>query len=318
MTAPPTNTYETYAAVGNREDLSNIIYNIDPTDTPFLSGIPDVSAEAVLHSWQTDALDAASSTNYVEEGLDAETDAVTATVRLSNTCQISDKVPRVSGTQQAVNKAGRGDELEYQIAKMAKALKRDMETMLLANNAEVTGSSGTPRELGSVQAWITSNESGGTGSVASTGLGDNARTAASAGNRRAFTEALLKTELKSIWDNGGDPDMLMVGGFNKQQVSTFTGNATRQVNADDRKLFSTIDVYESDFGSLQVVPNRFMDQTMAFIAQMDLWAVAYLRPFQLYDLAKTGDSERRQLLAEYTLESRNEKGSGAVYDLTTS
>jgi hypothetical protein len=148
MTAPPTGTFETYAARGNREDLTEAIYNIDPTDTPFLSGIEVTEATGVKHEWQTDALAAAVATNYVEEGLDATGEAATATVRLSNTCQISDKVPRVSGTQQAVLKAGRNDELEYQVAKRSKELKRDMESSHLANNAEVTGSSGTPRELG--------------------------------------------------------------------------------------------------------------------------------------------------------------------------
>lgn len=249
------------------------------------------------------------------EGDDATTDAATATVRPSNTCQISDKVPRVTGTQNAVVKAGRGDELEYQIAKRAKELKRDMENDLLANNAEVTGSSGTARELGGVPTWLTSNLSEAGDATTSTGSGNNARTD---GTARSFTEAQLKAVLKSCWDNGGDPNMIMLGSFNKQQFSTFTGNATREVNAADRELYAAIDIYDSDFGDLQVMPNRFMDQSHCFVFQMDLWAVAYLRQFQLHDLAKTGDSERRQLLVEYTLEARNEAGSGAVYDLTTS
>lgn len=315
MTAPPTGTFETYSAVGNLDDLSNVIYNIDPTDTPGLSGFETTNATAVLHEWQTDSLASASATNYVEEGLDATTDTATATVRLSNTCQISDKVPRVSGTQQAVLKAGRGDELEYQIAKRAKELKRDMETQIFANNAEVTGSSGTPRELGGIPAWLTSNLSEGASAVTSTGTGDNARTD---GTNRAFTEDMLKTVLRSCWDNGGDPDMIMVGAFNKQQMSTFTGNATREVNAGEKQLYASIDIYSSDFGELQIMPNRFIDANYCFILQMDMFAVAYLRQFQLQNLAKTGDSERRQLLVEYTLEVRNQKSSGAVYDLTSS
>jgi len=192
----------------------------------------------VLHEWQLDSLAAAVATNYVEEGLDATTDAVTATVRKSNTCQISDKVPRVSRTQQAVLKAGRGDELEYQIAKMAKELKRDMETQIFANNAEVTGSSGTPRELGGIPAWLTSNLSEGTGATTSTGSGDNARTA---GTSRAFTEAMLKEVLRETFDNGGDPDRIFVGAFNKQEMSGFTGNSSRQVGAEDRQLYAAID-----------------------------------------------------------------------------
>jgi hypothetical protein len=312
--AVPTNTFETYDAKGNREDLTDVIYNIAPTDTPFLSGIEVNDATAVLHEWQTDTL-AAAGQNIEPEGDDATTDASTPTVRPSNTCQISDKVPRVTGTQNAVVKAGRGDELEYQIAKRAKELKRDMENDLLASNAEVTGSSGTARELGGVPTWLTTNLSEGAGATSSTGSGDNER---SAGTPREFTEAQLKAVLRSCWDNGGDPDMIMVGSFNKQKFSGFTGNATREVNAADRELFAAIDIYDSDFGDLQVMPNRFQPQDTAFVFQMDLWAAAYLRQFQLHDLAKTGDSERRQLLVEYTLEARNEAGSGAVYDLTTS
>src|SRR3990167_6806679 len=315
MAAPPTGTFETYASVGNMDDLSNIIYNIAPTDTPGLSSFETTDATAVLHEWQTDTLAAAVATNYVEAGLDATSDSATATVRLSNTAQISDKVPRVSGTQQAIQKAGRGDELEYQIAKMAKELKRDMETQIFANNAEVTGSSGTPRELGGIQAWLTSNLSEGSGATTSTGLGDNARTV---GTPRVFTEAMLKEVLRETFDSGGDPDRIHLGAFNKQAASTFAGNATRQVKAEDRQLYASIDIYDSDFGSLEIVPNRFSGNGTAFVLQSDMWAIAYLRQFQLHNLAKTGDSERRQLLAEFTLEARNQAASGAVYDLTTS
>ena len=315
MASPPTDTFETYAAVGNRDDLTDVIYNISPTDTPGLSSFETTDATAVLHEWQTDALAAASATNYVEEGLDAVTNAATATVRKSNTCQISDKAPRVSGTQQAVLKAGRGDELEYQIAKMAKELKRDMETQIFADNVEVTGSSGTPRELGGIPTWVITNLSEGAGATTSTGSGDNARTA---GTDRAFTETLLKEVLRECFEQGGDPDRIHVGAFNKQVMSGFAGNATREVSAADRQLFAAIDIYDSDFGELQIVPNRFSGNDTAFILQSDMWAVAYLRSFQLHNLAKTGDSERRQLLVEYTLEARNEKASGIVHDLTVS
>lgn len=315
MASPPTSTFESYAAVGNRDDLTDVIYNISPFDTPFMSAIDTDDAEAVLHEWQTDALAAASSSNQVEEGLDAATVAATATVRLSNTCQISDKVPRVSGTQQAVVKAGRGDELAYQVAKMARELKTDMEKHALSNTAEVGGSSGTARVAGALPTWIGTNESVGSGGVAPSGSdGDATRTD---GTTRPFTETLLKDVLSQIWVSGGDPDLIMVGSFNKQRFSGFTGNATRQVGADDKKLYASIDIYDSDYGELQVSPNRFMRARDALVLQTDMWAIAYLRPFQTVDLAKTGDSERNQLLVEYTIESRNEKASGIVADLTS-
>ena len=311
--ATPTNTAVSYDAIGNREDLSDVIYNVDPYDTPFLTGVPRTKATAVLHEWQTDTLAAASAANHVLEGDDATTDAFTATTRLSNTCQISDKVPRVSGTQQAVVSAGRKDELAYQIVKSSLELRRDMESSLLANNAEVTGGTTTAREIGGIEAWIDTNtDFGATGADGS--LGNTARTD---GTQRPFTEALLKGVIKSCWDSGGDPDCVMVGSFNKQTASGFTGNATRYINAQDRELQATIDIYQSDFGDLEIIPNRFQRARSALVLQKDLWAVAYLRPVSIANLAKTGDSERRQIISEFTLESRNEKGSGIVADLDT-
>jgi hypothetical protein len=178
----------------------------------------------------------------VLEGDDATDDAATATTRLGNTCQISDKVPRVSGTQEAVLKAGRGSEMEYQIAKRAKELKRDMETILLGNVAENSGNETTARLLGTIDSWYNTNTSAGTGG-SSGSLGETARTD---GTQRTLTEALLKTVIKSTWDAGGDPDCIMVGSFNKQKISGFTGNATREVNAADKQLFAAIDIYDSD------------------------------------------------------------------------
>lgn len=235
-------------------------------------------------------------------------------MRLSNTCIISDKVPRVTGTQESIVKAGRGSEMEYQIAKRAKELKRDMESILLTNTAEVTGDTTNARRLGSWGAWITTNTSNGT-SGSDGSLGNTARTD---GTQRAYTEANLKTVLKACWDSGGDPDCIMLGSFNKQKMSAFTGNATRFKGAEDRTLVATIDIYDSDFGSLEIIPNRFQRARDVNVIQKDMVAVSYLRPFRLMDLSKTGDSERKQLLAEYTLEMRNEAAHGAVWDNTTS
>lgn len=309
-----TDAFTTYSAIGNREDLSDIIYNIAPTDVPFLTGIGRTKASAVLHEWQTDTLASAVATNQVLEGDEATTDAATATVRLSNTCEISDKVPRVTGTQEEVIKAGRNSEMAYQIVKRSLELRRDMETSMLANKAEATGGATVARDLGSIGAWIDTNSSVGAGGSDGS-LGNTARTD---GTQRAFTEALLKTVLQSVWTAGGDPDCVMLGAFNKRQLSTFTGNATRYKGAEDRTLVSSIDVYGSDWGDLEVIPNRFMRARDSLILQKDMWAVAYLRPVRLVDLAKTGDTERKQLIVEFTLESRNEAASGIVADLTTS
>ena len=312
--AQPTNTFDTYDSIGEREDLSDVIYNIAQTDTPFLSSAAKTKATAVLHEWQTDTLAAASSSNAVIEGDEATLDAITATVRLSNSCQIMDKTIVITGTQEAVDKAGRASEIAYQVAKRAKELKRDLETMLTTNNAEVTGSATAAREMGSLRAWVATNDVMGTSGTS----GSVGNTAATDGTQRAFTETLLKSVIKSVWNAGGNPTMIMVGPFNKQKLSGFTGNSTRFDAGADATLYTSVDVYASDFGQLQVVPNRFSRDRDAWVLDMDYWGVAFLRDFTMHEIAKTGDADKRQLLLEATLESRNEAASGVVADVTTS
>lgn len=311
----PADTFSSYDAIGNREDLADVIYDISPTDTIFMSSIAKTAASATFHEWQTDALAAASAANAVIEGDDATTTAATPTVRLGNYTQISDKVPRVTGTQRVVDSAGRGDEFDYQILKAGKELKRDMESALLANNARVAGNDSTARELAGVPAWLATNTSFGAGGADPTGDGTDARTD---GTQRAFAESDLKSVIASVWDEGGEPDMILVGSFNKQAMSAFSGNATRTVDASDKRLTTAIDVYVSDFGELAVRPSRFMRSREALVLDTSMWAMATLRDFEQNPLAKTGDSDRVQLLSEYTLVCRNEKASGIVADLSTS
>ena len=313
--AQPTNTFDTYDSVGEREDLSDVIYSISPTDTPFLSSAAKTKATAVLHEWQTDALAAAVTTNAVIEGDEATLDASTATVRLSNSSQIMDKTVVITGTQESVDKAGRASEIAYQIAKKAKELKRDMEATITGSIAEVGGDASTARKMGTLGAWVITNDDKAGDGTTGSGLGNTKRTD---GTQRAFTESQLKTVIKSVWNAGGDPSMIMVGPFNKQKLSGFTGNSTRFDAGADATLYTSVDVYASDFGQLQVVPNRFSRDRDAYVLDMDYWGIAFLRDFSMHELAKTGDSEKRQLLVEATLESRNEGASGLVADLTTS
>jgi hypothetical protein len=315
--ALPTDTFATYDAIGNREDLSDMIYRIDPTDTPFMSGIDKTKATAVNHEWQTQALAAASGSNAVLEGDDATTDAATPTVRLGNIAQISDKVARVTGTQQAVDHAGRDDELAYQEMLKGLELKRDMETVLCGTNqAKNAGAAATARKTASILSWLKTNEST-SGTAPATADGAATRTD---GTQRAFTEAQLKTVLQSIWNNGGKPGVVMTGGFNKQQFSTFTGRASPIEETSSKKIVAAVDAYESDFGRVKVVPNRFQRTRDVLVLEMDKWKLAYLngRKMVSIKLAKTGDSDRRQILSEYALEACNEKASGGVFDLTTS
>ena len=313
----PTNAVSTLTAVGNREDLSNIIYDISPTSTPFLSGIAHTNATATNHEWQTDSIGVASNNAQIE-GNDSTATAAVPSVRLGNNTQISTKVPMVTRTQREVDSAGRGDELDYQIMKSAKLMKNDMETALLANKIKVTGTASIARELAGIESWLSTNTNLGAGAGAAGSLGTTARVA---GTPRAFDEAQLKAVLASCWDEGGDPDTIMVGSTIKQAMSGIVnggaaGAAQRVVDGNAATVHTAIDIYVSDFGSLAVVPNRFQVQDSMLVLQMDMWAMASLTDFQETPLAKVGDSDKVLLVSEYTLEVRNEAASGIVADLT--
>ena len=316
-----TSAFPTYSAVGNREDLTDTIYRIDPTDTPFWTGIEREKASAVNHEWQTQAL-AAAAANAQLEGDDAyNADAATATVRLGNICQISRKTPRVTGTQRVVDHAGRDDEMAYQEMLKGLELKRDIEFALVNTpQAKVSGATTTARKLANVMAWITTNTDKGGGTAADPTAADGTSARVDSATLRSFTENQVKNVIKKCFDAGGKPSVIMLNSFNKQQFSTFIGRGTPMQDQGERKITAAVDVYESDFGRLKVVPNRFMRQRDAFVLQMDMWAYAPLpgRSMVSYPLAKTGDSDAKTIINEATLVSRNEKASGGIFDLTTS
>lgn len=313
-------TYQTYTAIGQREDLSDVIYSISPTDVPFMSSIGKTKATAVYHEWQTDSLSAAVLTNYAVEGATASDATMSPTTRVGNRTQIAQKTVKISGTLQSVDKAGRKSEKAYQLAKASAEIKRDMETSLLSNQTATNGDSSTARKLGGLQAWLASNYDGGTDGVA----GASGTTARTNGTNRTFTETLLKTVIKEVYASGGNPKVLMVNPAHKQLVSAFAGIAAQRFMAPSNSpttIVAAADVYMSDFGTVSVVPNRFMTSTnscdeTAFVLDPDMAAVAYLRPFQTNELAVTGDNESTQLLAEYTLEVKNEAAHGIIADLT--
>jgi hypothetical protein len=314
--AQPTNTYDAYDLIGGREDLMNIITNISPTDVPFQSNIGRSKATAILHEFQTDALSAAAS-NAVIEGDDSAAEAQVATVRETNRTQISKKVVLVTGTANATTKAGRGkNELSYLLAKAGKELKRDMEVDLTSKNAAVTGSASAARKLRGAEAWIYTNTDYGTSGATTSGG------SVTDGTQRVFLESMLKTALQACFTEGGDPDCVMVGPFNKTKVSGFGGIATLYRDTAGSKgqasIMGAADLYISDWGEVKIVPNRFQRDRTALIIEKDKWAVAYLRPFRQEKLAKTGDSDKVHMLVEYTLEAKNQKSSGKVADLTTS
>ena len=291
--------FKTYDATAIREDLSDVIYDISPTDTPFLSSIAGKGTVAnTTFEWQTDALAAASGTNYHVEGAAVGTAATTATTRLNNKTQISKKVVEVSGTHEAVNNAGKKSEMAHQLAKASKELKRDMETSLLALNDSVTGDASTARETRGAAHFITTNVTD----------------AGTSGSHAAVVEADITAVAESTWTAGGEPSTILLGATNKKLVTAMTGRAseTRSVVDDNKSIYNAVEVYVSDFGTFNITLDRFCDQDTVYFLDHDMWSVEYLRDFQTVDIAKEGDSDKKMLLVEFGLRCGNEKANGKI------
>lgn len=298
---------------GLREDLSDVIYNLSPTDTPFTSNVGRGTCDAVYHEWQTMKLAAANVNNAQFQGDDiASFTAASVTTRLGNRTQILRKECIVSGTLDAVNKAGRKTELAFQMMNRMKEFKIDLESILLNNQAKLVGNATTAPLMAGVPAWIYTNTNAAAANPA--GDGTNARTD---GTQRAFTEAMLQDVLSKIWTNcGEEPDVLMVGAANKKVASSFTGNATKMVDVATRKLTATVDVYVGDFSSVSIIANRWQRPRDAFVLNWDYWSVDWLRGVSQSPLAKTGDAEKRLIIGEMTLTAKNESSSGIIADLS--
>lgn len=310
-----------YDMVGLRESLADTIFNISPEETPFQSSAARGKAKQTLEEWQTDSL-AAAAANAQLEGDDAAYSTPAATTRVGNYCQISRKTLILSDTLEVVDKAGRRSELAYQIAKRGAELKRDMEFIMLQNTAGNAGAAGVARNLAALPVWIKTNDD--LGATGASGSGAPVPTVARTdGTQRAFTETILKTVIKNVWTEGGNPRVLMVGPHNKAVVSGFSGIATRNFDISNTSpkptaIIASADVYVSDFGTLRVIPNRFQRERDAFVLDFELIEVRYLRPIEQKKLAKTGDAEKRMIVTEYTLCVKQEAGLGMAADLTTS
>lgn len=321
MAAPITNTFMTYEAKGNREDLEDIIYDVSPTKTAFLSNAGRSVAKAVLHEWQMDSLRAAADNKQVQ-GADATFTAVVPTVRVGNYTQIASESVIVSGTQEAVDHAGRGSEVGYQLTKLGKVIKLDMEKTLVGTNKGGVGASpGVEPELASLPAWLKTNTIFGAGGADPTWTAGVPPAGRVDGSLTAFTLAKLQAAMALCFASGAEPTTLMVGPFNKQLASTFTGISSVQYNMSKPEaaaIIAAVDVIKTDFGLLSIVPNRLQRERDAFLIDWELVDVQYLRPFQQRALADTGDGIKRFMVVEYTLEVKNEAGLGAIYDNTTS
>lgn len=321
MTAP-TGTFQTFQQIGIREDLSDIIDNISPTDTPFYSRAEKVKVTNTNPEWQTDALDAAA-TNVMIEGDDATTNTAVPTVRLKNYVQTSQKTPRVAGIAQEVDTAGRGNELDYQIMKRGKEIKNDIEYALVRNQASSAGSATVPRMSAGLESWIATNKTSvGTGTAQTTpgfsgGLVSAPTDSTVTGS---VAESHLKTIVKTIYDAGGEADLLLCGTGAKQKFSTFAGIATQYRDNQGTKratILGAADVYVSDFGEISIVADRKVRDRTALFLDMAHWQVGRVRGITKEPLAKTGDSDRVMLVTDYTLISLNELASGKITDIDT-
>ena len=231
----------------------------------------------------------------VIEGADATLTTPTVVTRTSNITQINAKSVAISGTQDKVRKYGMGKEMAYRVLLHTKEIKRDMESAALNNTTSTAGSTSAARQINGAKGWITTNTAGTAGST-------------------ALTVALINSRLQETWLAGGNPDTVICGGVNKQLISTFTTGVTKNVDAMDKVLTTAVDVYESDFGVLKIVPDRFANTQTVFMLEMDLWKLATLRPMAVEPLAKSGDYTKSQIICEWTLESRQEAGN--AYQLT--
>ena len=313
-----TNTFTSHDGVGIRESLADVIANISPEEVPFQSNVGSENVANTYFEWQTDSLASTSTTGVIDGDDVSSFDSTSATTRVGNYTHIRRRTTIVADNFSALDTAGRNDELSYQIAKRGKELKRDIEAVLTANNAQVSGDSSTARETGGLGAWIASNANAGTGGALATGNGTTARTD---GTQRDFTETMLKDAMQQAFVSGGQPSILMVGPHNKTVVSGFAGIAAQRYQAPSdapTTIIGAADVYLSDFGTLNVVANRFSPERTAYLLDPEYASVCYLRPIQNVELSKTGDAEKSMVIAEFGLKVTNEAAHAVVADLNVS
>lgn len=306
------NTFATFSAVGNREELADAIYNIAPEETPFVSSIGKGKAMSVFPEWQTDTL-AAAANNKVEQGNSAAVAAIAATKRTGNRTQISEKTFGVTGTQEVVDKAGRKSEVAYQKAKKMVELKRDIEYAAINNGTAIAASAGVAPQARGLAGWLATNNS--IGAAPGAAPNPDTNTAPVDGVLRSITEAMLKDVAQKCWEQGGDPSMLFVPGALRAAVSAFTGAATKFDKTEDKTLFATVEVYVGDFGRYSIVNSRHQRARDVFLVDPNQFELLTLRPMKASPLAKTGDSENYMINTEWTLKSKQEAASGAIRDV---
>jgi hypothetical protein len=320
--ATPTAVFQTVNQIGIREDLEDIIYNIAPMDTVCFNRFAKGTAKSVTHEWQTDTLDAPADNAYIE-GDDFSAQVVNPTTRLKNYTQISRKDFVLSRTSNVVNTAGRKEELAYQTVLKGKALKRDVERALCRNAAATIATSASARVSAGVETWIyTTNHVAATGQTAATTpapVSGVAGTAGTDGTATAFVEADLKSALQQAWSQGGDTDVILLPPNLKNKLDNFTGIATRFRNVESRsqaQIIGAADVYVSSYGSHQIQLSRYMRASAVLCLDMSTWAVAWLDPIHMENIAKSGDSEKRMLVGEWTLVAKTPTANTKLTNIT--
>jgi hypothetical protein len=315
--AVPSNTIQNVSRVGVREDLSDKIAELFPDETPFINMIGRSKASNTYTEWQTDGLAAASADNYTVQGDDLTNESRANTVRVGTHTQIFKKVVGASTTVEATDKAGRQSELARELMKAGRELRTDMEARMTQNKASVAAAAAVAGQTAGALAWLTSNVSRGSAG-ASGGFSAGIVAAATNGTQRAYTEALLKAVLASVWAAGGNPKAVITNGTQKQAEAAFAGLATQRRETGDKRLtiVAGADVYVSDFGEVQFVPDRFCSSRDALVVDPEYWDIAVLDPMKSMDLAKTGLATRKALYTEAALRCLNQAASGVVADLT--
>lgn len=315
--AVPANTIQNVGRVGVREDLSDKIAELFPDETPFQRAIGTSSINNTYTEWQTDSLVAANANNATIQGDDLDNESRPNTVRVGTHTQIFKKVISASSTVEWTGKAGRRSELARETMKAGRELRRDMEQRFCGNFASVAATASVAGQTAGALAWLTTNTSRG-GSGANGGFSAGIVAAATNGTQRAYSEALLKTVLQQVWTAGGNPRMVITNATQKQNAAAFAGLASqrRETGNGPITIVAGADIYVSDFGEVQFVPDRFASARDALIIDPEYWDVGIGDALKVMPLAKTGLAERRGMYTEVALRCLNQAASGVVADLT--
>lgn len=306
------NAFETRDAKGNREDLENAIYNIDPSDTPFMSMAGRRTVKNTSFDWQTEALPTADDTNAQEEGFTLARTAGQATVRQKSVAQISKRDATVTGSQEAADAAGKGaGEMAHQMALKSKVLKMDIEKIVLGFQPLDDGLDDGIRRTRAFAHWLTTNVTrGATGSHPGTATG-----LIVAGTQRALTETMVRNQMQQAWENGAKPTTLLTNSVNKVTIDGFVGRSGSQVQVGQQEAVQGLTVYKTDFGNLKITLNRWMPQSAVYYVDAEYVKLAFYRTFRQKPIAPIGDAETRMILAEWGVQVDNEKAHCATFDL---